>query len=100
MVQYDVGRKLVTIHVDADRRGAWRKPPFYDRIKSWAKAMLDAEGLLLVADGPAIIAVLPDREVDLGPDIPGQAYVATRAMTPTGVRYSVETLAPDDPRLA
>jgi hypothetical protein len=100
VVQYDVGRKLVTIHVDADRRGAWRKPPFHAQIKHWARATLEADGLLLVADGPTITAVLPDREVDLGPDIPGRAYAATRALTPSGVRYDVETLAPDDPRLA
>lgn len=57
------GTGRVVVHVDGDRKGAWRKDPFYPQIKLWARAF----GQVIVFDGADAIFILPDRDKDLGP---------------------------------
>lgn len=60
------GDRRIVVLVDPSRRGQWRKAPYYDTIKHWARTLCPHAGQVLVHDGPEVIAVLPDREKSFG----------------------------------
>ena len=88
----------IVIFVDPSRPGAWRKPPFFAAIKTWAAAAAPVGKQVLVFEGAQITAMLPDREKPLGERVPGQVFVLTRAQRPEGPVYDVLMVDPDDPR--
>ena len=54
---------------------------------------------LIVWQGADGIAVLPHKDVMLGPPRPNQMIVAGRRVTPNGEEFEVMALDRDDPRL-
>jgi hypothetical protein len=54
------------IHVDASRGDVWRREPFYSEIKRWSAVALNNGMRLFVFQGLETVAVLPDREINLG----------------------------------
>lgn len=81
---------FLDILVDPSVPNAWREPPYITQIKQWAVEGPARGQFVLVRIGPRLIAVLPDREVDLG-HVDSQAPLAvSRELGPTGVRYDVE----------
>ena len=69
-ITYANGDQCLDITVDPDYPHNWRKPEFYEQIKSWARqAAQQASGpiyFVLVQTGKRKIVMLPDREIDLG----------------------------------
>jgi hypothetical protein len=81
---------FLDIWVDPSAPNAWREPPYFAQITQWAVDGPAHGKFVLVRIGPRLIAVLPDREVDLG-HVDSQAPLAvSRELGPTGVRYDVE----------
>lgn len=68
LLKSDAGRHL-TAFVDPGHPGAWRRAPYYDALKRWAKLGIPASGPLRLVDvmiGQRCVVVLPDRDVEMG----------------------------------
>jgi hypothetical protein len=62
------GRRL-TAHVDPGYPSAWRRSPYYENFKQWAREAALQSPDMHVVDvmiGEHSIVILPDRDVDLG----------------------------------
>lgn len=80
----------MVVNVDGGRPDAWKKAPYYAEIKKWALQAVQNRGQLLVWQGKDAVAVLPDRDVFLGPLRQGQAVVVLGQPGPGGTGLSVE----------
>ena len=78
------------IAVDPSFPNAWMRPPYYARIKKWAADGAAQGRFVFVRIGMRMIALLPDREVDLGRVEPSDDIVVSRQPGPTGLLYAVE----------
>lgn len=78
------GTNRIVVMVDPDRRGQWRKAPYYAAIKSWARALCPRAGQVLIHDGPEVIAVLPDREKSFGAHREGRQLISVVDPGPNG----------------
>jgi hypothetical protein len=81
---------FLDVWVDQSVPNAWREPPYFTQIKQWAVEGSEHGKFVLVRIGPRLIAVLPDREIDLGHVDPEAQIAVSRERGPTGVRYDVE----------
>jgi hypothetical protein len=99
VVNYEAEKKRVVIHVDPDRPNAWREAPYHAEIRRWAFAAAREKGLCIVWTGDHAVAVLPNRDKDLGTVRGDQILVTTERRTPGGIVYDCLVLEPDDPRL-
>lgn len=78
------GENRIAIYVDSARRGQWRNAPYYPNIKHWARALCPRAGQVLVYDGGDVIAILPDRDKNLGPQREGRTLTSTVEQGPNG----------------
>jgi hypothetical protein len=90
------------VAVDPSFPNAWTRPPFYAQIKKWAAEGAADGQFVFVRIGPRMIALLPDREVDLGRVDAADEIVVSRQPGPAGLVYAVEVKrhAPPDPGAA
>jgi hypothetical protein len=77
------------IGVDPSFPNAWTKPPYFARIKQWAIDGAERGQLVFVRIGPRMIAVLPDREVDMGRVDPQDQIVVSQRPGPSGMIFDV-----------
>jgi hypothetical protein len=64
----NAGRRL-TAHVDPGYAAAWRRSPYYENLKQWAREGVRRSPDMHVVDvmiGERSTVILPDREVDIG----------------------------------
>ena len=66
------------------------KEPYYARIKQWAREGAAQGRFVFVRIGPRMLAVLPDRDLDIGRVDPDDNIVVARRPGPAGVTYEVE----------
>lgn len=78
----------ITAVVDSARPDAWREPPFHPQLKRWAQAGISSGRQVVVRVGKRTIAVLPDRDVDLGAMEPGERVLVESMTGPTGVTFN------------
>jgi len=78
------------VAVDPGFPNAWRKEPYYGRIKQWARDGAQEGRFVYVRIGPRLIAVLPDREQDLGPVDPNDDIFVARKRDAAGFVYEIE----------
>ena len=87
-------RKSANTQTSADTTpsfpNAWTREPYYGQIKQWAREGAEHGRFVFVRIGPRMIAVLPDREVDLGRVDPQDNITVARRPGPAGVTYEVE----------
>jgi hypothetical protein len=101
VLSYDSGTNRIIVSVEAARGELWKQQPYYAMLESWATRILPVQGLVLVLQGRDTIAILPDREINLGTILPGQMIVTAETHSPHGATtYDVIVMEPDDPRLA
>ncbi|HUU85486.1 MAG TPA: hypothetical protein VM243_18460 [Phycisphaerae bacterium] len=88
MVLYfiDEGARLVA-HVDPGTPDAWRRRPWHDQLRAWALRGIRNGPNVVVQIEDRVIAVLPDRDVDLGRLEKGDAGHIGEVQTPAGRRY-------------
>ncbi len=77
----------ITAVVDRDRPDAWKAEPYYSQLKTWATQGITAQRQVVVRIGSRTIAVLPDRDVDLGQMQPGERVAIEGRVTPLGMVY-------------
>jgi hypothetical protein len=90
VVSYLPNLPFLDIWVDPSVPDAWTKPPYFTQIKQWAAEGPKRGHFVLVRIGPRLIAVLPDREIDLGHVDPEAQLAVSREVGPAGVSYDVE----------
>jgi hypothetical protein len=78
------------IAVDPGFPNAWRKEPYYGRIKQWAREGAPEGRFVYVRIGARLIALLPDREQDLGQVDPGDDIFVARKRDAAGFGYEIE----------
>lgn len=67
MVLYAEGDgNRIALHVDPATPTVWRKEPYYSQIRTWAIAAAEQNQQVIIYIKNRVIAVLPDKEVDLG----------------------------------
>jgi hypothetical protein len=84
------------IYIHTEQSSAWRKEPFYSRIKAWANQMLRQHGQVLVWQANEIVAVLPHKDVNLGVVADNQRIHTKETLTPSGVEYDVVLVTKPD----
>ena len=62
-------RRRVVVNVDTSQPDAWRKEPFYSTLKRWSRTALPGWPVY-VSIGDEVIAVFPDRDVQMTPRTP------------------------------
>ena len=87
-------RRQFPVAVDPSFPNAWTRPPFYAQIKTWAADGAAIGRFVFVRIGMRMIAVLPDREVDLGRIKAADEIVVSRQPGPAGLVYAVEVKRP------
>jgi hypothetical protein len=87
----------LSVHVDPGRPSAWREEPYYSQIKRWAAAAVAKRGQVIVWQGRNTIAVLPDRDKDLGEVRPDQFIITQVKPGPRGTVLDVFVVDGDDP---
>lgn len=87
----------LSVHVDPGRPNAWREEPYYSQIKRWAAAAVAKRGQVIVWQGRNTIAVLPDRDKDLGEVRPDQFIITQAKPGPRGTVLDVFVVDGDDP---
>ena len=98
VLAYDeVNAPRLSVHVDPARADAWRQEPYYSQIKRWAAAAVAQRGQVIVWQGRSTIAVLPDRDQDLGEVRPDQYIVTSVKQGPRGTMLEVTVVEQDDP---
>lgn len=66
VVSMELGGHRIAIFVDPAVPTRWREEPYYSRIKGWAEFAASVESQVIINIGKRAIAVLPNKEVDLG----------------------------------
>jgi hypothetical protein len=91
-------RTRLAVHVDPATPNAWKARPFYDDLKLWARnPQVFGFRQVLVVNGRHMIAVLPDREVDLGHVSEDEIVLSGQT---TGGGWTALKVSADDPQLA
>jgi hypothetical protein len=100
VLDYEPHANRIVVHVDSGRSDAWRREPYYSEIKQWALRASQNQGQVIVWQGMDAMAVLPDREVNLGRVRSDQLIITTEQRTLTGPKFDVTVMERSDPRLA
>jgi hypothetical protein len=82
------------VSVDPGFPQSWTRAPYYERFKQWAREGAERGAFVFVRIGERMIAVLPDRDQDIGPVGINDEVVVARRSTPTGPAYAVEVMTP------
>ena len=77
------------VAVDPSFPNAWTKPPYYEHLKRWAREGGELGALVFVRIGGRVIALLPDRDHDMGLVNLDDEIVVSRHFTGSGYRYDV-----------
>ena len=88
----------IVAFVDPGRPNAWREQPYFGHLKAWATPNAKrGHQVVVVRVGTKAIAVLPDREVDLGALESGDRVVVRALKGPTGLVYEAHRVAGKGP---
>jgi hypothetical protein len=80
------GRRL-TAHVDPGHATAWRRSPYYENLKAWAREAAQKTPEMHMIDvmiGEHAIIILPDRDVEIGVVAPDEVVILGKRLTPAG----------------
>ena len=75
---------MVAVHVDPSDPTAWRREPFFHRLKEFAKKAVDGEQQVAVYVKNRVIVIFPNKEVDVGTMNPGDELVVREMSGPRG----------------
>jgi hypothetical protein len=92
--------KTIYVHVDPDRADAWKRAPYYQKLKEWSQRAIAGRGQVIVKLGLRAIVILPDKDVDLGSVGDDEMVVTQERRTPKGLQLDAIKLKRDDARAA
>ena len=85
---------ILIVQVDPQRPDAWRRQPYHTALRKHAVSVYKKGGKIIAKIGERAVAILPDRDIDLGLCGDNDRVVATPQFTPHGVRWNVEKVSP------
>lgn len=97
LVSFEADANRIVIHVDPGRPDAWRKEPFCSQIRRWAVLAPQEQRQVIVWEGKKAIAVLPDRDKDLGEVRADQMIISSVKRGPSGPILDVFVVDKDHP---
>lgn len=86
----------MTVYVDPAFPNAWREEPYYRTLKKLARDAAEANGQVVVHLKKRVIAVLPDRDVDLGELAPGDRITVGAKETSSGPVFEAHKIPADE----
>lgn len=98
----DQAKMVVTIHplsryifvqVDPGAPSAWRKQPYYDHLREWAKNNLQKGMFVVVFVNYQATLIMPDQDLPLGSLKPTDRISVRQSLGPDGKTYDV-TITP------
>lgn len=97
MVTYEAEEDRMVVLVEPQKKGVWRREPYFSQIRTWAQR--SPRGHVLVWQGNSVIVVLAGREINLGPVAEGQQMIIRETHGPGGKDYDAFLIDGDDPRI-
>jgi hypothetical protein len=85
----DGGATKLVVHVDSGSPLAWKNEPYYSQLKRWAQKLIEQGGIVNVYVRNRVIAILPDKDVDLGPMTFGDRISVHKKRSGIGWEYDV-----------
>ena len=76
--------RLIAVHVDPSDPSAWRREPYFRTLKHFAVKGADIEQQVIVYIRNRVIAIFPNKEVDVGTMNPGDHLVVREVRGPDG----------------
>jgi hypothetical protein len=99
VVAFKPDGKEIVFHVDPGVPNAWRSEPYYSEIRSLAGNAARTAYTIFVQIGRRMIAVFPDREVDLGVVAEDERIFIRELPGPGTGRRDAVKLKANDPRI-
>ena len=99
MVAFWPDGKEIVVHVDPGVPNAWRAEPYHSEIRSLAGHAARTAYTIFVQIGRRVIAVFPDREVDLGVVAEDERILIREVAGPGSGRRDAVKLKASDPRI-
>jgi hypothetical protein len=99
VVAYKPDGGEIIIHVDPGVPGAWRTEPYYSEIRNMAAHVAGTAHTVFVQIGRRVIAIFPDREVDLGVVAEDERVAIRDVAGPGPRRREAVKLKADDRRI-
>ena len=84
------GTNSLSVAVDPGTPAAWQQEPYLSNLRQWSEVALAEGEQVLVFIGAKVIAVLPDRAIDLGEMKPGDSVVTLKGPEGYTVRLKRE----------
>jgi len=78
------------VGVDPSFPNAWTRPPYHAQIRQWVAEGASRGQFVFVRIGARMIALLPDRDIDLGRVEPRDGIIVSRRPGAAGSVYDVE----------
>jgi hypothetical protein len=75
---------LIAAHVDPSDPTAWRRAPYFEKLKQFAIRGADANQRVIVYIKDRVIVILPNKEVEVGTMNPGDHLVVREIGGPNG----------------
>jgi hypothetical protein len=76
--------KLIAVHVDPSDPVAWRREPYFHKLKQFAIKGVDINQRVVVYIRNRVIVIFPNKEVDVGTMNPGDHLVVREVGGPNG----------------
>ena len=99
VVAYKPDGGEIIVHVDPGVPNAWRAEPYHSEIRNMAGHLAGTAHTIFVQIGRRVIAVFPDREVDLGIVGEDERVAIYEETGPGTKRQNAVKLKADDPRI-
>jgi hypothetical protein len=80
---------FIYVQVDPTAPSAWRKQPYYDRLRQLARTNLELGAHIVVFVNDQATLIMPDQDVPLGPMKPTDGFSVRRVLGPNGPTYEV-----------
>jgi len=73
---------FIHVQVDPGAPSAWRKQPYYDQLRQWAKNNLQKGIRVIVLVNDTATLIMPDQDVPLGPVRPSDGISVAATSLP------------------
>jgi hypothetical protein len=90
---------VLSVFVDGGRPDAWKAEPYHAQLRAWAGRAAAKNRQVLVRIGKRVVAILPDRDVDLGVVQDDELVVTEYSPAASGFVSKAFKLKKDDPRV-
>jgi hypothetical protein len=89
VLTYFPGNGFLYAQVDPGSPQAWRKAPYYDQLRAWARRLNEENRHVVVFVNDSATLIMPDDAIALGPMKPSDNFRIERTFGPRGPTYSV-----------